>query len=365
MLHRAIHILPENETAYTTKYQDDFLHYVEKEYCAKHQQMPVIKPKNVPHGNNFLSAKDSEFGQSSVESYDLSSDVEEYLTPKRVAETTPGWSNCTARWLTAARLHLNWPREAPKNWGRMNPNNDDYHSNPMAICSTFWLPDITDWWPQQEETHSKYADLSNVVRDILSIVPYDVGVNATFSLQWDVIGCRHYKTTGEKLLNWVIVRQFTRANDEIFAGDCASLDETETKNDLELKKDVEERKVHRMAKVYNFLEMWQGSKTLLATQKESRTQNKQMTAVVYISDTKEIIKVSWSNFQHEDAAAFKLSERSPLPPDLSAKYLPGGWTQVLNTHRTKRNHCHLVKSDKESAPEIISVIENWLNLTGY
>jgi hypothetical protein len=34
--------------------------------------------------------------------------------------------------------------------------------------------------------------------------------------------------------------------------------------------------------------MWQGSQTLWATQKESRTQNEQMTAVAYISD-KEVI----------------------------------------------------------------------------
>jgi len=70
--------------------------------------------------------------------------------------------------------------------------------------------------------------------------------------------------------------------------------------------------------------MWQGSLNLRATQKESRGQNKQMTVVGYISDTEEIIKASWSNFQHDGDAASKLSETSPLPPALSAKDLPGG-----------------------------------------
>jgi hypothetical protein len=64
--------------------------------------------------------------------------------------------------------------------------------------------------------------------------------------------------------------------------------------------------------------MWQGSQNLPATHKESRGQNNQMTAVGYISDTEEIIKASWSNVQHDGGAAFKLSERSPLPPALSA-----------------------------------------------
>ena len=108
------------------------------------------------------------------------------------------------------------------------------------------------------------------------------------------------------------------------AGDCTALDTADTENNLELKKEVEERKLHRMAKVHNFLEMWQGSYNLSATQKESHAQIRQMTAVGYISDTKEIIKASWSNCQHDGAAAFKLSERSPLPPALSAKDLPGG-----------------------------------------
>jgi hypothetical protein len=43
----------------------------------------------------------------------------------------------------------------------------------------------------------------------------------------------------------------------------------------------------------------------------------------FISDTEEIIKASWSLYQHDVAAAFKLSERSPLPPHFSAKDLPG------------------------------------------
>jgi len=43
-----------------------------------------------------------------------------------------------------------------------------------------------------------------------------------------------------------------------------------------------------------------------------------MTAVGSISDTEEIVKASWSHFHHDSAAAFKLSEKSPLPPALSA-----------------------------------------------
>jgi len=148
------------------------------------------------------------------------------------------------------------------------------------------------------------------------------------------------------------------------AGTDPELDTLNTENDLEMKKEAEERKLHRMAKVHDFLEMWQGSQNLRATQKESRAQNKQMTAVGYISDTEEIVKASWSLFQHDGAAAFQLSERSPLPPPVSAKDLPGGRTQILNVRRIQRINRHPVESDEDSTPESISDIDDWLNWNG-
>jgi hypothetical protein len=127
-------------------------------------------------------------GQSSYDLYDLSSNDDEYLTPKYVAEMTTRHSDRTAPLLTAARLYLISPPQSPKNWGQVNPNHNDNHSDPFEISSTFWLPNITNWWYQQEETHSKYADLSNIARDLFSIIPDGVGVEASFHLERDVIG---------------------------------------------------------------------------------------------------------------------------------------------------------------------------------
>jgi len=86
-----------------------------------------------------------------------------------------------------------------------------------------------------------------------------------------------------------------------------------------------------------------------------------MTAVGYILDTEEIVKASWSLFQHDGAASFKLSERSPLPPALSAKDLSGGRTQILNVGQIRRINHYPVESDENSTPESISDTENWLN----
>jgi len=88
-------------------------------------------------------------------------------------------------------------------------------------------------------------------------------------------------------------------------------DTTNTENDSQMKNKAEERKLHQMAKLHDILEMWQGSQNLRATEKESQAQTKQMTAVGYISDREEIVQASWSLFQHDGAAMFILSERSP------------------------------------------------------
>jgi len=46
----------------------------------------------------------------------------------------------------------------------------------MQISSTCSIPDNTDWWQHQEETHSTYANLSHLSRDIFLVIPHGVGV---------------------------------------------------------------------------------------------------------------------------------------------------------------------------------------------
>jgi len=95
----------------------------------------------------------SRSGESAYDPDDLTSDDDEYIMPNNVAETTPGRSDCAARLLTATRLYLNSPPELPQNWGQINLNLNDYNTDPMEISSSFWLPDITNQWRQQEATH--------------------------------------------------------------------------------------------------------------------------------------------------------------------------------------------------------------------
>jgi hypothetical protein len=101
------------------------------------------------------------------------------------------------------------------------------------------------------------------------------------------------------------------------------LELTETDNDFYWNIEAEETKWHRMAKVHNILERWQGSQNLCATQKKSCDQNKQMAAVGYISDIEEIVKAFWSNCLQDGVAAFQLSKRLPMRPALLTKDLRG------------------------------------------
>jgi len=127
------------------------------------------------------------------------------------------------------------------------------------------------------------------------------------SLGQDIIGWRDSKFILQTLHEKVIVRQFAQPNYRILAGNDPALDRTNTENDSEMKNKVEGRQLHQMVKIHDFVEMWQGSQNLCPTPKKCRSQTKQITAVGYILDMKEIVKASWSLFQHHSAAAFKLS----------------------------------------------------------
>jgi len=273
---------PEDETSYTTQYQEAFLKYMGNEYCDKHRGVPVNKPERLPSRKFVQSATASGSCQSSFDPHDLCCDDEEYLTPNYVAEMTAGSNDRASRLLTASRLYSNCPPEAPMNWGQINPNLNDYHSDPVEISSTFCLPDITDWWRQEQKTHTKYADLSNVARDIFCIIPRGVAAVASFSHSRDVIGRRQLNTTGRTFHKTVILKRFDRANTSILAGIIPVSDTMNTEHDFQTKKEAEERTLHRMPKVHDFLEMWHGSLNLRATQMESRARNKQMTAIGYI-----------------------------------------------------------------------------------
>jgi len=59
MWDKGMHIDPEDETSYTTQYQEALLKYVENDYCAKRRCVPVNTLETVPSSNLVPSATDS------------------------------------------------------------------------------------------------------------------------------------------------------------------------------------------------------------------------------------------------------------------------------------------------------------------
>jgi len=89
-----------------------------------------------------------------------------------------------------------------------------------------------------------------------------------------------------------------------------------------------------------------------------------MTTAGFISDTKVNVKAPWSLFQHDGAAAFKLTERSPLPAALPTQDLIGGRPQQFDVCRIRRINRHPVESNEHSPSESISDTKDWLNWNG-
>jgi hypothetical protein len=117
---------------------------VEHEYCTRNQITTDKTLKIVPNHNPFSTIPASGPGQSTYDPYDWSSD-DEYFTSAQMTECTSGCSDCAERLLTATTLYFNSPTEVSKNWGQIDPNNNDYYTDPTEFSREFWIPNVTDW----------------------------------------------------------------------------------------------------------------------------------------------------------------------------------------------------------------------------
>jgi hypothetical protein len=87
---KGMDINPEDETSYTTEYQQPFLKDVENQYSAQYRHVPVNKLQSLPNSNPIFSAMTSTSCQISFNPGNMSSKDEEFLTRDNVAEMTPG-----------------------------------------------------------------------------------------------------------------------------------------------------------------------------------------------------------------------------------------------------------------------------------
>ena len=93
--HKVMDIYPDDETSYTTQYQEAFLQYMGNEYCAIYQPLSLSQPEMVPSNNLFFSTTVFGSGLSSIHPNDLSSG------DKRILNA----SQCVHNNSRAKRLH--------------------------------------------------------------------------------------------------------------------------------------------------------------------------------------------------------------------------------------------------------------------
>jgi hypothetical protein len=80
---------PKGAVSNPTQSQDALRQYMENENCAKHCRVLVYKHESLQSSNFIPSVMASGFCQSSFDSFDCSSNDEQYAMPNNVAGTTP------------------------------------------------------------------------------------------------------------------------------------------------------------------------------------------------------------------------------------------------------------------------------------
>ena len=111
----------------------------------------------------------------------------------------------------------------------------------------------------------EYRDLARMARDIFSVMPHGVGVEASFSPGRDVIGWRQSKTSGKTLQEKVVVRQWARANEGLLPEDVMIGDMKD--NNVEEKQRGEDERLNQLASIKDFITFMNKSRARQAYQR--------------------------------------------------------------------------------------------------
>jgi len=309
-------VSPASPGSYTSQYTQAFLDYWEKNYVSKMIEKATIKLE--PAGPSPAKANAGSLPKPSNFVYCVDSDSDDEI-PASLLTATPRRTNHRAQLVGIARQYLENSRIDAASIGQINPANDDSltdpDANPNDVTGSFWSPSVAAWWKQQVNTASEYAPMAEMARDIFSVIPHGVGVEASFSLGRDVIGWRQSKTSGSTLQQKVVVRQWARSNQGILAD---TFSDTLLDNDVEGKVDAEQSKLKKLATLTDFMHWSKRSSELRAAQKKLRAQNSNKCSHGFISDEEEFSASSWDAFDDNGEGAFDtfISNKKPTAVNL-------------------------------------------------
>jgi hypothetical protein len=80
-----------------------------------------------------------------------------------------------------------------------------------------------------------------VACNIFSTIPQGIGGDASFSLRLDVIGWKQTNPKCKQLRETLVLRQFSRANHGLLAGDDTGFNKTNTDNNSAMKSEAKQK----------------------------------------------------------------------------------------------------------------------------
>jgi hypothetical protein len=284
-------------------------------------------------GGNKEKEMESEAGGRSREKvlpqiYGLeSSDEEDDIRITQSACATPRTASRKARLMQQARQYLSNTRVNIDSDQHDYPIQDELLSNdPEEITASFWYPDVAGWWMKQERRMGDYQDLARMARDIFSVMPHGVGVEASFSLGRDVMSWRQSRTKGETLQQKVVVRQWARSNDGFLPDEIRTSVDGESLDDERGKK--EDEKLNQLASVRDFLIFKKESDNLRKMQKKLKGKDVAVSGMGYISDEDDGKEEHGSGIDHDGKRAFGKDSREKRPIGRNIEL--GSVTKVCN-----------------------------------
>ena len=342
----------DNADSYTRQYSDAFLDYWEKNYV-------------IGDGEGTNEVKKEEFGGplsdlgenvsigkkgGGIKVYTIDSsdeDTDEEVTAK--PNSTPRSASRKAYLMQQARQYLANGRVDPNTLPQNQPQGDDLLSeDPEEVTASFWYPDVGGWWYNQEKMLGEYRDLAKMARDIFSVMPHGVGVEASFSLGRDVIGWRQSKTSGITLQQKVVVRQWARSNDGLFPEEIGMLDISD--NDNEEKRQKEDRKLNQLASIKDFITFTNESRARKSYQRQVRqTKDTSIAGFGYISDSEEYYDVDWNEFDDNGAGAFEDSSGDRRPLNLRSGTTKMSYGNLVGRIRRVERSCSDMESNIDPA----------------
>ena len=261
-----MNIDPKDSESYTAQYTEAFIDYWEEMYVVP-QCAPKSRKEDLD-SHETKSDMDSAMFDSST-SRSASPDVAYFRERSDDFADSSGTPACPPitparvlpqdRLMEVARKYIKSVNADPAALGQHPPKTDNLKSeNPQELTAAFWKPDVAAYWQEHEDSCTEYAPLARMARDVFSVIPHGIGVEASFSLGCDVLGWRQCRTSGDMLQKKVIVRQFSRSNPGILAGADIGLPNNATAAQNEQKE--EDKKLLKLAGISDHIHFRRGRK---------------------------------------------------------------------------------------------------------